>query len=244
MSDEEGELDLPMKLFTLSLSLAAFCLVLTGCGQNDNRVQARFKDFSKEKEEKLTPQEREYVAAARPFVQAIAARDYAVAFGLLSPRAKARMSLNQFTPADDDAQYLQNESKAVANVTPELFTTWMAKVEARHGLPSAVKNIYVHNTEPLVLSGRGNKLDVLFAIGAMPDSIPNDIRKASLRGQFATTLTPAQMEEVAKHEGMSVEELRKNADFAPYFNFKLVLLEEEGELRVGYFEFLPPSILD
>ena len=39
-----------MKHLTSSLSLAALCLALSGCGKEDTTVQARFKDFSKEKE--------------------------------------------------------------------------------------------------------------------------------------------------------------------------------------------------
>jgi hypothetical protein len=41
-----------------------------------------------------------------------------------------------------------------------------------------------------------------------------------------------------------VEELTKDENFDPYFNLKLVLVEEDGEFKVGYFEFLPPSMMD
>ena len=44
------------------------------------------------------------------------------------------------------------------------------------------------------------------------------------------------------HECLSVEELQKDPDSTPYFNFKLVLVVE-GALRVGYIEFMPPSML-
>jgi hypothetical protein len=46
------------------------------------------------------------------------------------------------------------------------------------------------------------------------------------------------------NEGISVEELKRSADFDPYFNLKVVLIEEGGELKVSYFEFLPPSMMD
>jgi hypothetical protein len=84
----------------------------------------------------------------------------------------------------------------------------------------------------------------MFAIGAMPEWIPADIRKASLRGQIATELSPQELQNVAQREGISVEELKKDEDFDPYLNVKLVLVEEGGQLSVGYFEFLPPSIWD
>jgi hypothetical protein len=47
---------------------------------------------------------------------------------------------------------------------------------------------------------------------------------------------------VAQKEGISVEDLKKSEDFDPYFNLKVVLVEENGQLRVAYFEFLSPSI--
>ncbi len=229
-------------LFLLAVANVSW-VVLSGCGKGDATVQARFKDFSKE-EEKVSPQEREYLAAARPFVNAIAARDYTGAFGLLSKHAHARMSLNQFVPSLDDKQYERNETSAAVNVTPAQFAQWMAKVEAEHGQPASVKNFYLHSADTEVLSGRGDPIDRMLAIGAIPASIPTDIRKASLRGQMGTKLSASQLQEAAQGAGMSVAELEKTPDFQPYFNFKLVLVEEEGALRVGYFEFLPPSMLD
>ena len=49
---------------------------------------------------------------------------------------------------------------------------------------------------------------------------------------------------MAQQQGISVEELKKDEDFDPYCNLKVVLVEEGGQLKVGYFEFLPPSIMD
>jgi len=41
-----------------------------------------------------------------------------------------------------------------------------------------------------------------------------------------------------------VDELKKSEDFDPYFNLKVVLVDDGGELKIGYFEFLPPSMMD
>ena len=49
---------------------------------------------------------------------------------------------------------------------------------------------------------------------------------------------------MAQQEGISVEALKKDEDFDPYLNLKVVLVEEGGQLKIGYFEFLPPSMLD
>jgi len=87
-------------------------------------------------------------------------------------------------------------------------------------------------------------MDSMFTIGAMPDWIPADIRRASLRGQIHTELSPQELANVAQRQGITVEELKKDQDFDPYFNLKVVLVEEAGQLKVGYFEFLPPSMMD
>ena len=49
---------------------------------------------------------------------------------------------------------------------------------------------------------------------------------------------------VAQQQGISVEQLKKDEDFDPYLNLKVALVEEGGQLKIGYFEFLPPSMLD
>jgi hypothetical protein len=226
----------------LFVVLAALWVTLSSCRERTaTEVIAGEREG---KEEKVSPQERKFIEGGRPFVNAIAARQYEAAYGLLSSHARARMSVNQFVAATDDNQYKRNEANALTNVKLPEFTNWMAKVEAEHGLPAAVKTIYVFSMDPAALSGRGEALDSLFAIGAMPKSVPFDIRRASLRCQVATRLTPVQLQAEAKRVGMTLEELQKNPDFEPYFNLKAVLVEEEGALKVGYFEFLPPSVLD
>ena len=87
-------------------------------------------------------------------------------------------------------------------------------------------------------------MDTMFAIGAMPEWIPADIRRASLRGQIHTELSAQELQNVAQRDGITVEELKKSDDFDPYLNLKVVLVDEDGQLKIGYFEFLPPSIWD
>ena len=108
--------------------------------------------------------------------------------------------------------------------------------------------LHVFSTDPDVLNQRSKEqfgaMDSMFAIGAMPEWIPADIRRASLRGQVHTELSPQELQNAAQREGISVEDLKKSEDFDPYFNLKVVLVNEGGQLKVGYFEFLPPSMLD
>jgi predicted small lipoprotein YifL len=225
-------------------------VLLTGCGKKGpggekNTAQKSEDDFL---DKDAKPDERKYLVAAKPFFIAVANRKYADAFALLSSHAKARMSFNQFTPAEEQATFQQYESNPYANVTAEQFAYLMQYVEAARGTPRAPKMLSVFSTDPDVLNRRSREqfgaMDSMFAIGAMPDSIPGDIRRASLRGQIHTELSPQELERVAQTQGVSVADMKKSEDFDPYFNLKVVLVEENGQLKVGYFEFLPPSMMD
>jgi hypothetical protein len=215
------------------------------CGRRkENRSKKRGRFLDKD----AKPDERKYLLAAKPFFIAVANRKYADAYALLSSHARAQMSFNQFTPAAEQATFQQYESNPYMNVTAEQFAYLMQYVEAALGAPRAPKMLSVFLTDPDVLNRRSKEqfgaMDSMFAIGAMPEWIPADIRRASLRGQIHTELSPQELEKVAQEQGISVEELKKEEDFDPYFNLKVVLVEEGGQLMVGYFEFLPPSMLD
>src|SRR5438034_7171161 len=224
--------------------------MLTGCGKKTQggkeKTAQKSEDDFLDKDAK--PDERKYLLAARPFFIAIANRKYADAYALLSSHARARMSFNQFTPADDQAIFQQYESQPYMNVTEAQFAYLMQYVEAARGAPRAPKTLYVFSSDLDVLNRRSKEqfgaMDSMFAVGAMPDWIPANIRRASLRGQIHTELSPQELQRVAAQEGISVEELKKSEDFDPYFNLKIVLVEEDGQLKVGYFEFLPPSVMD
>ena len=197
-------------------------VLLTSCGRKapdgeQETAQESEDDFL---DKDANPEERKYLVAAKPFFIAVANQQYAEAYALLSSHAKARMSLNQFTPAQQDADFQQNESNPFINVTAEQFAYLMQYVEAAHGTPRAPKMLHVFSTDADVLNRRSKEqfgaMDSMFAIGAMPDSIPADIRRASLRGQIHTDLSPEELEKVANEQGVSVEELKKNEDFDPY----------------------------
>jgi len=241
------------KIGVLSLPVVAAILLptmLTSCGEKTQggkeKTAQKSEDDFLDKDAK--PDERKYLLAAKPFFVAIANRKYADAYALLSSYARARMSFNQFTPAEEQATFQQYESNPYMNVTAEQFAYLMQYVEAARGAPRAPKMLSVFSTDPDVLNRRSREqfgaMDSMFAIGAMPDWIPADIRRASLRGQIHTELSPQEFQRAAQQEGISVEELQKDENFDPYLNLKVVLVEEGGQLKVGYFEFLPPSMLD
>src|SRR5260370_9529783 len=103
------------------------------------------------------PDERKYLLAAKPFFVAVANRKYADAYALLSGHAKARMSFNQFTPAEEQATFQQYESSPYMNVTTEQFAYLMRYVESARGTPSAPKMLGVFSTDPDVLNRRSNE---------------------------------------------------------------------------------------
>ena len=236
---------------TILIAAILLPVLLTSCGKkgqvaDEEKTTQESEDDFLDKDTK--PDERKYLVAAKPFFIAIANQQYAEAYALLSSYAKARMSLNQFTPAEERAEFARNESNPLTNVTAEQFADLMKYVEAAHGAPRAPKMLHVFSTDADVLNRRSAEqfgaVDSMFAIGAMPDSIPGDIRRASLRGQIHTELSPEEVEKAANAQGISVDELKKDENFDPYFNLKVVLVEEDGQLKVGYFEFLPPSMMD
>src|SRR5439155_12356027 len=222
---------------TILIAAILLPLLLTSCGK---QVQEGEKKTAQKNEDDFLsknakPEERKYLLVAKPFFIAVANRNYAAAYALLSSHARARMSLNQFTPAQQDADFQQNESYPMTNVKAEQFASLMQYVEAAHCAPRAPKMLNVFATDPDVLNRRSKEqfgaMDSMFAIGAMPDWIPADIRRASLRGQIHTELSPQELEKVAATQGISVEELKKSEDFDPYFNLKIVLLDEGGQLK-------------
>lgn len=236
--------------FAIFMAAILLPVVLASCGKKgqDGEKKTAQKSENDFLDKSAKPDERKYLLAAKPFVIAVATRKYADAYAVLSSHARARMSLDQFKPPQRDSDVQQNQAYVFDNVTPEQFAYLMQYVEAAHGAPRAPKMLHVFSTDPDVLNRRSKEqfgaMDSMFAIGAMPEWIPADIRRASLRGQIHTELSPQELQSVAQREGISVEELKKSADFDPYFNFKVVLVDEGGQLKIGYFEFLPPSIWD
>ncbi len=197
------------------------------------------------------PDERPFVEPARPFLAALASRDYRAMYDQLSSHAKAKMFPAQFTPSVAEGNTL---GTPLENVTPEQFAEWMAKSEKELGAADAIRDVSVFEIDPEILSGRGDKLSVMFAIGAMPDEIPTDIRRAAIRATLVCQPTKEWAEGADQEYGVTAEhvlsgqvndEIKQSLEeFRPYMNVKLVLVDEGGQLKVGYFELMPPSMLD
>lgn len=222
--------------------LAAVALLLGGCGKAPSENTASGPD-SIEQTEELSPAEKAAAAAAQPFLNAIAGGDYSAAYALLSPYAKASMSSAQFVPSTEGTPTAA-ETKTVANPSLQDFQAFMALAVNHYGTPSKILSSHVMSTDPGELAGKGDAIETAFIIGLMPSSIPAGIRRASVRSQIGVALPPDQLGKIAEERGMTVEELQKDEDSSFYFNLKVVLIEEGGTLKVGYFEFTPPSMLD
>jgi hypothetical protein len=240
-----------------ALASFAVLLLVAGCkpdaapgggGASSGPKADIFAEAAKSQEEGEGP----FIEPARPFLTAVASRDYAKVYAELSSHAKAKIFPHQFVPQLDDKQ--PKDDKPVANLTAEQCAEWMKKMEATLGVPEAVQHVYVQTIEPEVLAGKGDRFDVMLAIGGMPAEIPANIRKASIRAQVRCQLPEDDVKKIAADLKISEEQVRSgkwpendkgyDPDERPYLNVKFVLVEEEGKLKVGYFEFMPPSILD
>ena len=133
--------------------------LLTSCGRSgsDGKKKTAQKSEDDFLDKDAKPDERKYLLAAKPFFIAVASRKYANAYALLSSYAKARMSFNQFTPAEEQATFQQYEASPYMNVTAEQFAYLMRYVEAARGAPRAPKTLYVFSTDPDVLNRRSKE---------------------------------------------------------------------------------------
>jgi hypothetical protein len=144
-------------------------VILCACGKSGTDSSGSAGDS--EKEEHYSKDEKPFVAAAQPFMAALVKQDHAAAYALLSSHAKAAMTLEQFTAANNKS-----------------FTEL--------GTPISLGDIYGIETDKDVLAGpdhvtgadnveKGvNRLLAFDAVGTMPDSIPAAIRRASIKGDI------------------------------------------------------------
>jgi hypothetical protein len=201
------------------------------------------------------PGEPPYIEASRPMLTALANRDYASLYGMLSSHALNKVRGDQFGPEQGNAE---TAAPVLSNLSQEQFLEWMGIMEKRLGVPHSVRNVHVESIDPKVLSGKvdklEDKLDVMFAIGGMPAEIPAAIRKASVRAQLHCRFSDEDAKRLASELGITEEQVQSgkwpendkshDPDERPYLTFKMVLVDDQGTLKIGYFEFLPPSMFD
>lgn len=232
----------------------SICLiVLLGCQPpEDRRSSKKYDPYSEAVEDLEDPAEKAYLEAVRPMLEAVAARDYGRFFEFVAAVGLKKVSSEQFGPVFDE----QGESKNLGppvEMNREVFLQHMQEMEKRLAVPLAVDHLYVQTLDPDALAGKGDPFDRMLNIGAMPAEIPNEIRRASIRSQIRCLMNEEDAKPIAEDLGISLERAKKgdfppndeyDPDEWPYLTLKLVLVEEDGNLKIGYFEFLPPSILD
>ncbi|SFH81851.1 hypothetical protein [Planctomicrobium piriforme] len=194
------------------------------------------------------PGEEVYLKAVTPILKSLVERDDAALYGQLSTHCLARVDPQQFVPGDGDQG--TPDDKLLRDVTLEQFQEWMQKSRTHFGAPQGLEHAYVITIDPLVLSGKGDRIEAMISIGSMPGSIPAAIRKAAIRAQIRIPFGPEAAAEIASELNVPVETVLNGTaegldEFeTAYFNAKLVLVDDGGTLKLGYFEFLPPSFLD
>jgi hypothetical protein len=161
-----------------------------------------------------TTDEARYVAAARPFLQALVDQDHAKAYSLLSSGAQARLTVDAFT---------QGNRAAYASL----------------GTPLRLADGVSAETDPAILAGAAsatgdddleaaaNRLLADAALGDTPEWIPASIRRASVTAQVLF----APGEEVSEGE-------------EPFFVLTALLVDDAGQLRVGHHFFREATMLD
>jgi len=173
------------------------------------------------------PAEIPLLKAARPFADAIAAGNHEAAFAELSPLALANAYRDQFVPAPEEVQ----RRTSVSPLTLESFRELMAESAKVLGTPKKRDHMYVDSRDAEALAGRGDAIERMFTLGGTPDGVTASLRRAALRATIAVKHPDVPEEDAEDGEG-------------PYLNLRIILTEEDGKLRVGYFELMPPSILD
>jgi predicted Zn finger-like uncharacterized protein len=172
------------------------------------------------------PEDIPLIKAARPFADAISTGNHEAAFAELSPLALANAYRDQFVPPDDN----EKQRTSIAPLTIESFKEQMAESEKVLGKPKKIEHMYVDSRDPEVLSGRGDAIERMLVMGGTPDGVTASARRACLHVRIDV-----------KHPDFPDES--EDGD-GPYLNMRVIVTEEDGELRVGYFELRPPSILD
>lgn len=238
--DSAGRSPYPMtRLATLAIFLSG-SLLAAGCCVGVDALDLNLGSG----EEVVSPEDQKYMDAAKPFVDAVVAKNYAAAYEKLSSHARARMSLNQFAPAANDGERAKREAEPLKDVTSAQFAEKFALTIEALGEPSRVDDIAVNEKDPAVLSGKGDRINVGYALGDTPDALPADIRRAAMLATVGTKLNPEQLKKLAAEYGSTPEEVQQDYDGETELMLILILVEEGGELKVGYFQFRAPSLLD
>jgi hypothetical protein len=135
-------------------------------------------------ESDATAEQIRWLEYAAPFFKALEQQNYKQIYEMLSPHAKARVSLDEIMGEK------QGDGPVVQNATLEQFVGLMQQLESKVGKPGKILFARLGATDPQILSGqiaksgdRWHVAAVKGAIGQMSDKIPAEIRRASIKGK-------------------------------------------------------------
>ena len=213
-----------------ALVVLAFCSVCLSCGSNGPQPAAIAESPEEEKflREYKTPQEREYAKLAMRFAQALVKDDFSAARAAGSRHLKSDLTIEQLETAEKKSR--------------EIF-----------GAPLRIFPGRSVNTSPIELAGPNQKwigenpLDASLrkmsasrAVGEMPDSIPRDIRKASV--ELEIERDPSSIPDFQEQTGLNPDDVTAEDRVISYLT--VVLVEENETLGVAHFFYRWPDNWD
>jgi hypothetical protein len=178
-----------------------------------------------------------YIEAAKPFLTAVANREHDKAYSELSKHALAGALPQQFISGSDKPA----DKIPIKNLTAPQWADWLKKMEGQLGVPEAVDLVYV------------DSIDARELAGAVPKEVAATV-KARVRAHIRTQLPAEQVTKIAKDLKISEDQVRLGKwpenEFGydpterPFFVVTFSLVDEEGKLKVGHFEFREATAWD
>ena len=219
---------------SLCIATCFFCasfITLVGCSSSSSVKAGNSGELTYENDA-----EKEQLLAGRPFHEAIANRDYEGAFALLSDYAKQDVSRRQVAQNLSLAEEKDLAQKPrIESLTLATFKEWMAKFEQVYGTPLEINEMAVDEMDPEILAGGGNAMDTAFSIGLISDNVPPEIRRSVIRSYITGRHTEKNAQFLMESEGLTEAEVHEYLE--PQYEMKTVMVEIDGQLKVGHFEF-------
>ncbi|HYG74748.1 MAG TPA: hypothetical protein VEK08_07075 [Planctomycetota bacterium] len=214
-------------------TILIFVICLCGCGTVTTPWAKSPPAAQPEKDDEWSsPEEKKYAQWSNDFTALLVKQDYAAAYALCSSHLRAQMTQAEFESAQ---QKLRKEFGTPLKIKPVFSVNTEKEELAGPNYKPPKKPNADSDLDPKVEEGI-RKMVALDAVGTLPDSVPLDIRRASVRSEVV--LDPATLPANVRPAG-------KPAPDEEYICLlTMVLVEENGQLRVAHLWQRWPNILD
>jgi hypothetical protein len=225
---QQGRDTFAAMLWRPALVLAVCCCVSCGSRGSNANKPGDSEDDALVGGEYETPQEREYAKLALRFARVLANDDFAEACALGSSHFRTDMNVDALEAAE-------------------------MKSRDSFGKPTRVFNGPAVNVDPADLAGPKKRvpgestLDASLrrmsasrAVGEIPDSVPLEIRKASVEVEIERD--PRTIPDFEEKTGMKPEEVTPEDRIVSYLT--VVIVEEQGTLGVAHYFHRWPDVWD